>query len=86
MSDEQNEKLEPAAILYGVFACIILPISLVVFFVTSWLVAWNKGGWSGVLVNAALMSVLGFIGAWLAAKDRAEAQQATKPKVDVDPL
>lgn len=69
MSKEQNEKPEPEAILYGAFACIILPISLITFFVFSWLFAWSKGGITGVLLNAALMSVLGFIGAWLAARD-----------------
>lgn len=76
MSDERDERPNPEAILYGTFACIVLPVSLLVFFLVSWYVAWDKGGWSGVLLNAALMSTLGFIGAWLAAKDRTEALQA----------
>ncbi len=84
MSDEQKdqEAPNPARILYGVFAVIILPLSMVVFFVSSWFVAWTKAGWQGVLLNSALMTILGFVGARIAAKDVSEEEKEAKPKVD----
>jgi len=82
MSDENQERPNPARILYGVFAVVVLPLSMVIFFVASWAVAWTKAGWQGVLLNAALMTILGFVGARLAAKDVVEEEKEAKPKVD----
>jgi len=84
MSDEQKDQdtPNPARILYGVFAVIILPLSMVTFFVSSWFVAWNRAGWQGILLNSALMTVLGLAGARIAAKDVAEEEKEAKPKVD----
>lgn len=84
MSEEEKgtDAPNPARILYGVFAVIILPLSMVVFFLSSWFVAWTRGGWQGVLLNSALMTILGFVGARLAAEDVTKEEKEAKPKVD----
>lgn len=84
MSEEEKnpDAPNPARILYGVFAVIILPVSMVVFFLSSWFVAWTRAGWQGILLNSALMTILGFVGARLAAEDVTKEEKEAKPKVD----
>jgi len=72
MNSTTNEEVKPYALEYGFFVLTCL-ISAVIAFLASWVNAWIKWGWMGLLGNGLLMFTIGALGSKYYGARNAEA-------------
>ena len=59
---EESAPTRPYGLEYGTFS-IVAFVSVLAGFTASWVVAYLKAGWTGILFNGGLMSIIGILGA-----------------------
>lgn len=59
---DKNAPIRPFSLEYGTFSVVAF-VSVLAVFITSWVVAYLKAGWDGILFNGGLMSIIGILGA-----------------------
>ena len=61
-TEESVPSRSPYGLEYSTFS-IVAFVSVLAAFVASWVVAYLKAGWAGILINGGLMSIIGILGA-----------------------